>query len=269
MHGKKAPTLGKHPCARGKQECPFCRYGFPHDLVRRGDERIQQGEKAGDWRAKFARNDALVCSFEPHILLANLGNVDWRPMLNLWAVIEYVTKYAAKEPSGSRRVGDILKDALAEVCKFTPQGKEDTLIWRTMQKFYARSLGERDYHLFEAVHLGLGLPLISSPLPIISLNTSGTRAVKTEKQLASAGPGDTWVWESKVDHFDRRLARARKTHARADADVRAMKEKEVRCLSLHEFVWKYQVRGGLEGKVRAERCSCLLVRTPHIACEPW
>ena len=42
---------------------------------------------------------------------------------------------------------------------------------RTMQKFFERSLGDRDYHLFEAVHLGLGLPLISSPVPVLSLNT--------------------------------------------------------------------------------------------------
>jgi len=260
MHGKLRPTLGKHPCARGKAECPFCRYGFPQELVPQCGACIEHGDRAGEMRAKFPRNDALVCSFEPHILLANLGNVDWRPMLNLWAVLEYVTKYATKEPSGSRRVGDVLKDAVAEVCKFTPQGKENTLVWRTLQKFYARSLGERDYHLFEAVHLGLGLPLISSPLPVISLNTTGARAVKTQAQLANAGPDTPVVHDSKVDHFDGRLARMRRTHAKATAELRKLREREVRCLSLFEFVWKYQARAG--GRLAETACRAAIMVTP-------
>ncbi len=71
----------------------------------------------GSWRAKFPRNDPLCCSYEPHLLLGNLGNIDWRPCLKLWAVVEYVTKYATKAPEGSKRLGEVLKDAVQEVCK--------------------------------------------------------------------------------------------------------------------------------------------------------
>ena len=52
--------------------------------------------REGAWEAKFPLNDAAVCSYEPHVLLGNLGNVDWRPVVNLWSVIEYITKYATK-----------------------------------------------------------------------------------------------------------------------------------------------------------------------------
>ena len=93
MHGKDPPSKG-HPCARGKEGCYKCRYGFPHDLVPRGDGQsveIRKGDQPGRWDTRFPRNDALVCGFEPHILLANMGNVDWRPCLNLWAVVEYIT----------------------------------------------------------------------------------------------------------------------------------------------------------------------------------
>ena len=127
------------------------------------------GDRPGRWEARFPRNDALVCGYEPHVLLANMGNVDWRPCLNLWAVVEYIAKYATKPASGSRKMGDVLKDAVAEVCKYAPKDEEHKVGWRSLQKFYSRMLGERDYSLFEAVHIGLGLPLMYNAMPVVSL----------------------------------------------------------------------------------------------------
>ena len=100
-HGVDLPKLGVHPCARGKEGCPVCRYGFPRDRLARGGRRpmiMERGEREGQWHARFPRNDRLCCSYEAHVLLANMGNVDWRPILNLWAVVQYVTKYATKAP---------------------------------------------------------------------------------------------------------------------------------------------------------------------------
>ena len=84
--------------------------------------RLMNSEREGSWFARFPRNDQYCCSYEPHLLLANLGNVDWRPCLNLWAVVEYVTKYATKAPKGSRRLGEVLKAAVDEVCKYEQEG---------------------------------------------------------------------------------------------------------------------------------------------------
>ena len=125
-HGKLKPTLGKHACARGTDTCPVCRYGFPHECFpRQGSRRMRllKGDREGQWRGYFPRNDELCCSYEEHILLANLGNVDWRPCLNLWAVVQYVTKYAMKAPKGTRRVHEVLKDAVDEVCRYVPEGE--------------------------------------------------------------------------------------------------------------------------------------------------
>ena len=86
-HGKEPPKIGVHPCAQGSGKCPVCRYGFPHRRFGRGGlrkMRLEKGEKPGSWYARFPRNDAYCNSYEPHLLLANLGNVDWRPCLNLW-----------------------------------------------------------------------------------------------------------------------------------------------------------------------------------------
>ena len=30
----------------------------------------------GQWHARFPRNDRLCCSYEAHVLLANMGNID-------------------------------------------------------------------------------------------------------------------------------------------------------------------------------------------------
>ena len=76
-------------CARGyKQEFVVFdyRYGFPKKLLGRTGERkllLKKGDREGSWEALFPRNDPLCNSYEPHVLLANMGNVDWRPCLNL------------------------------------------------------------------------------------------------------------------------------------------------------------------------------------------
>ena len=162
-HGKGPPDPKKDPCARGSEKCPYCRYGFPHRLVARGGARrmhLERGDREGQWDARFPRNDALCTSYEPHLLLANGGNVDWRPCMNLWAVVEYVTKYATKAPEGSRALGEVLRSAMDEVSKYSVEGEGVDLMRRSLQKFYARCLGERSYGVFEAVRLGLGLPLV-------------------------------------------------------------------------------------------------------------
>ena len=118
--------------------------------------------------------------------MANLGNVDWRPCLNLWAVVQYVTKYATKAPKGSRRVHDVLKDAVDEVCQYVPDGQGADFLRRSIQKFFARTMGERDYGAFEAVQLGLQLPLVIPLMPVVSLNTSGSRPLKSRPAICAA-----------------------------------------------------------------------------------
>jgi len=141
---------------------------------------MERGEREGQWHARFPRNDRLCCSYEEHILLANMGNIVWRPVLNLWAVVQYVTKYATKAPKGSRKLNEVLKDAVDEVCKYVPEGEGADFLRRSIQKFFARTLGERDFHAYEAVQLGLQLPLVIPLMPVVSLNTSGTRPLKLE-----------------------------------------------------------------------------------------
>ena len=41
----------------------------------------------------FARNDTLINEYEEELLLEKGGNIDFRALLNLWSVLEYLTKY--------------------------------------------------------------------------------------------------------------------------------------------------------------------------------
>ena len=257
----QAPKIGVHACARGKEGCAYCRYGFPRDRVPRADGMIMsKGDREGQWHANFPRNDRLCCSYEPHVLLANMGNIDWRPVLNLWAVVQYVTKYATKAPKGSRRLREVLKDAVDEVCTYVPEGEGADFLRRSIQKFFARSLGERDYHAYEAVYLGLQLPVVIPLMPVVSLNTTGSRPLKPGWMLKGRDENEPVHYDSRVDRFNKRLKLVRQQQADGFDQV---SEEDVRHVSLYEFWWKFSV---YRGRVRwATRPVCLMVTPSYSA----
>jgi len=208
LHGMDAPVLGKHPCARGKVGKCVCRYGAPWSRLPRRVDRgccLVADEKYSSHSLCFPRNDELCNSFEAHVLLANQGNVDWRPCANVYAVIEYILKYATKAPEGSRGLGQVLRSAVDEVCKYHSDCGQSEMLRRSLQKVFAKTLGERDYGMFEAVHLGLGLPLVFPLADVVSLNTSGARRMKQRREMQrDFGEGDVVTWDSKVDKFNER-----------------------------------------------------------------
>ena len=95
-HGHSPPLLGVHACARESKlaKTAFCRYLFPREMWSRHDNRagrIEQDPHWPDLRNLFLqRNDPLLNNYDPHLLLANLGNIDWRALINLWSVLEYL-----------------------------------------------------------------------------------------------------------------------------------------------------------------------------------
>ena len=71
-------------------------------------------------------------------------------------------------------------------------------------------MGERDFHAYEAVQLGLQLPLVTPMMPVVSVNTSGARPLKTGSALQGLRPDDPVHWDSRVDRFDKRLQLVRR-----------------------------------------------------------
>ena len=189
-HGYDKPTLGTHACARkSKKGEIYCRYLMPREIReflnsdRRG--KIIEDPHRPELRNLFLeRNDGLINNFEEHLLLSNLGNIDWRPLLNLWAVLEYLTKYTAKAGKGSKHLGKLFEDVLERVVEYeTEDGMHD--LWRrTIMKFYNKILGDRDYSLFEVVHFGLRLPgTLSSFGDVRSASVSNWATLKPTEAL--------------------------------------------------------------------------------------
>ena len=189
---------------------------------------LEKGDREGQWHGRYPRNDGIVGSYEAHVLLADIGNIDWRPMLNLWAVVEYVTKYAMKAPGNTKPMREVLRDAVEEVCKYTKDGEAMDLMRMGLQKFFSKTLGGRDYGIFEAVHVGLGLPLIFPLLPVDALNTQGARVLKSGQHLAGLPDGDKAVWDSQLDKFDQRLALLRRGWHRREPAKRVEMERLIR-----------------------------------------
>ena len=116
--------LGEDACARSRKnehgKCEvYCRYGFPRDLFLPDEEcpgEVQEDRHRKDLlNLLLRRNDRQLNNYNAHLLLANLGNIDWRALLNLWSVLEYLTKYTSKAGKGSRQLGTLFKDVLESV----------------------------------------------------------------------------------------------------------------------------------------------------------
>ena len=121
-HGQFPPIAGVHKCARFKsqqkkdpRDC-YCRYLFPRHLFAANDENpgyVKTDPHRPNLRHLYLdRNDAFINNFETHLLLAILGNIDWRPLINLWSVLEYLTKYTAKSGKGSLHFGKLFVDII-------------------------------------------------------------------------------------------------------------------------------------------------------------
>ena len=131
---------------------------------------------------------------------------------------------------------------------------------RSIQRFFARSLGERDFHAYEAVQLGLQLPLVIPMMPVVSLNTSGSRPLKPTRMTKYLGDGESLHYDSKVDKFNKRLELVTKQISDGIKDVSAA---ELQHLSMYEFWWKYYVE---RGRVkRSTRPVCLMVTPSYSA----
>ena len=88
----------------------------------------------------------------------NIGNIDWRPLINLWSVLAYLTKYTSKIGSSSKSIASVFNETSKHVLEWeTEHGMHD--LWRrSIRKYYSRVLCNHDYSLFEVVHNGLRLP---------------------------------------------------------------------------------------------------------------
>jgi len=240
-HGHHEPRFGVDPCARKKRgpagEQIYCRYLFPRPLVLPTPERpgmIFNGpHRPGLRNLALPRNDTLVNSFEERLLLSSLGNIDWRPLINLWSVLEYLTKYTAKAGEPTRHVGALFEDVVHRVVSFEEEDGTHDLWRRAIMKFYNQMLGNRDYTLLEVLHFGLRLPGVASALGRVrDVSVSQWSALRRGGDFARLSPGDRCTLRNKLELFGARGMLTRPSTVHLD---------DLRNISFYQFWRLYSV----------------------------
>ena len=98
-------------------------------------------------------------------------------------------------------------------------------------------------------------------MPVVSLNTSGTRPLKSGAALKGKGDEEPVHYDSKVDQFNKRLQLVRRQRSHGDETIT---EEELRDLSLYEYFWKYNV---FQGRIKRSGQSVCLMVTPSFSAD--
>ena len=135
----------------------------------------------------------------------NLGNIDWRALINLWSVLDYLTKYAGKGGKGSKHLGKLFEDVVDKIFQFELEDGIHDMWRRTIMKFYSRILGDRDYSLFEVMHFGLRLPgVLSSFGDVHKASVSNWGTLKRREAIAKLKADEDVSNSSALQKFNRR-----------------------------------------------------------------
>ena len=148
-------------CLREKKNSePVCRFGYPKELS--GQTYIRD-DNHGQPELVSARNDPYI---NPHNRLQLQGwraNVDLKPVLSIYAALQYISKYASKSEPRSEAFSEIFN-------KILNSSEPDGSSLSSIQKLLLNSVSERDISVQETCHILLGIPLYHSSRNFITLN---------------------------------------------------------------------------------------------------
>jgi len=168
---------------------PKCRFNFPMDLcpkTRLEFEQIKTKSGEMQYRAKIVtkRNDSRLNNNQRLQLQSWRANCDIQVVIDHYACVEYLTKYAVKdEPSTP-----ILKAAFTTIVNNAPSNSNPHGVF---QKIVMKTLGEQDYAAQETMHHLLSLKLHSSRFTVIPVSLNESRRVQIsadERQLCCSNP---------------------------------------------------------------------------------
>ena len=117
------------------------------------------------------RNDSRLNNHQRLQLQGWRANCDIQVVIDHYACVEYLTKYAAKgEPRSP-----LLKQAFNTIVKNIDSSTDPR---RAIKKVVMKSLGERYYAAQETMHHSLSLKLHSSSFKVIPVSLNGSRTVR-------------------------------------------------------------------------------------------
>ena len=153
-----------------------CRFHFPFDICPKTKLEFEKIHTSGDnehYRAKIVtkRNDSRLNNHQQLQLQGWRANCDIQVVIDHYACVEYLTKYAAKgEPRSP-----ILKQAFNSIVQNVDSNTDPR---RVIKKIVMKSLGERDYAAQETMHHLLSLKLHSSSFKVKPVSLNGSRRVR-------------------------------------------------------------------------------------------
>jgi hypothetical protein len=129
----------------------FCRFGFPKECHDSSVYAKDAGREFPELHTR--RNDELLNSYNPGVILSWRANIDFRPVINREAVIAYVAKYASKADSQSATYQEVLSTSISRLQDTDAAGI-------AYQKMLSTFAAERDVSAQETCHILLGCKLI-------------------------------------------------------------------------------------------------------------
>ena len=215
-------------CLRYKQGVKDmqCRFNYPFDLcpqtklvfepVHRSDGKLPRFKA----RIVTKRNDTRLNNHQRIQLQGWRANCDIQVVIDQYACIEYLSKYAAK---GEPKL-PMLTETFDIVMKNTDNNSDAQ---KTMKKIAMRTLGQRDFSAQETMHLLFSLKLYSTTFNVLPVSLYGSRRVNPNQHNVSA----PCTKDSLLDLYAKRLQ-----YVKNFPDIKEM--------SLVEFITKYRLEKG-------------------------
>ena len=154
-----------------------CRFSFPMDTCSKTSLEFEEIHTKGNenrYRAKIVtkRNYSRLNNNQRLQLQSWRANCDIEVVIDHYACVEYLTKYAAKsEPRTS-----VLKAAFSAIMNNIPGNSNPH---NAIKKMVMRTIGQRDYAAQETMHHLLTLKLHSSSFNVIPVSLNGSRRINT------------------------------------------------------------------------------------------
>ena len=176
-----------------------CRFHFPFEHCPKTKLEFETIHTSGDnehYQAKIItkRNDQRVNNHQQLQLQGWRANCDIQVVIDHYACVEYLTKYAAK--------GEPRSPLLKQAFNFIMQKVDcSTDPCRAIKKIVMKSLGERDYVSQETMHHLMSVKLHSSSFKVVPVSLNGSRRVR---DLSSVEEGEPCTNYSLLDVYANR-----------------------------------------------------------------
>ena len=168
-------------CLRKKQDESElkCRFHFPFESCPETKLEFEEVHtKKGDktFRAKVVtkRNDSRLNNHQRCQLQGWRANCDIQVVIDHYACVEYLTKYAAKGEPKSQSMNQLFKAILQN------RSNENSDAKKAIKKLAMKALGERDFSAQETMHLLMALKLHSCSFKVIPVSLTGSRKVRKQ-----------------------------------------------------------------------------------------